>query len=83
LIYSIELFQLILLTLIFLLYCTDKNTLSRTIFLGNVFVILFRELGTFNVELLADYLKNYFSSLYTLYIQNIYERFKKLLILIY
>lgn len=81
--WPIELFQAVLLTLIFSLYRTDKSALSRAMLLRSSFITLLRELGAFNAELLADHLKTHFSGTFAPYTLNMREKFKRLLVSTY
>jgi hypothetical protein len=81
--WPIELFQAILLTLIFSLYRTDKSALSRAMLLRSAFITLLREIGAFNAKLLADHLKPHFSGTYAPYTLSMRETFKRLLALTY
>jgi hypothetical protein len=81
--WPIELFQVVLLTLIFSLYRTDKSALSRAMLLRSAFITLLREIGAFNAELLADHLKLHFSGPFAPYTISMREKFKRLLALTY
>ncbi|KAK9319149.1 hypothetical protein V1517DRAFT_61441 [Lipomyces orientalis] len=81
--WPIELFQAVLLTLIFSLYRTDKSTLSRATLLRSAFITRLRDIGAFNAELLADHLKAHFSGIYAPYTLSMREKFKRLLALTY
>lgn len=79
--WPIELFQTVLLTLIFSLYRTDKSTLSRAMLLRSTFITLLRELGVPDGEKFAAHLKTYYSGTYTPYTLAMREAFKRLLVL--
>ncbi|KAK9235801.1 hypothetical protein V1525DRAFT_251641 [Lipomyces kononenkoae] len=81
--WPIELFQAVLLTLIFSLYRTDKSALSRAMLLRGAFITLLREIGAFNAELLAGHLQTHFSGTYAPYTLSMREKFKRLLALTY
>ena len=81
--WPIELFQAVLLTLIFSLYRTDKSALSRAMLLRSVFITRLREIGAFNAELLADHLRTHFSGTYAPYTLSMRENFRRLLALTY
>lgn len=81
--WPIELFQATLLTLIFSLYRTDKNSLSKSMFLRSVFVTILRDTGIFEGDILAAHLKNHFSGAYAPYTLSMREQFTRLLALTY
>lgn len=81
--WPVELFQTVLLTLIFTLYRTDKSALSRTVHLRSTFITLLRELGAFDAQILADHLKTHFSGTYAPYVISMRERLLRLLGLTY
>ena len=79
--WPIELFQAVLLTLIFSLYRTDKSALSKAMLLRSTFIVLLRDLGAFNFELLTAHLKTHINGSYTPYMLSIREKFKRVLAL--
>lgn len=81
--WPIELFQAVLLTLIFSLYRADKSVLAKAMHLRSAFITSLRELGAFKTESLADHLKTYFSGAYAPYTLSMRERFKRLLAFTY
>ncbi|KAH8694176.1 hypothetical protein BGW36DRAFT_430196 [Talaromyces proteolyticus] len=81
--WPIELFQAVLLTLIFSLYRTDKSALSRAKLLRSTFITILRDLGAFNAEPLIKHLQTHFSGTYAPYTLNMREKFKRLLVWTY
>lgn len=81
--WPIELFQSVLLTLVFSLHRTEKSALSRAMLLRSAFITVLRELGAFNAETSADHLRTYFSGTFAPYTLSMRERFKRLLVLTY
>lgn len=78
--WPIELFETVLLTLIFSLYRTDKSALSRAMLLRSTFITILRELGVLDGEKFAAHLKTYYSGTYTPYVLAMREAFKRLLV---
>lgn len=81
--WPIELFQAVLLTLIFSLYHADKRALSRAMLLRGAFITLLREIGALNAEILGDHLQSHFSGTFAPYTMSMRERFKRLVALTY
>jgi Fungal specific transcription factor domain len=81
--WPLELFQAVLLTLIFSLYRTDKRALSKVKLLRSTFITILRELGAFDSETLADHLETYFGGSYVPYTLSMHEQFKRLLVSTY
>lgn len=81
--WPIELFQAVLLSLIFSLYRTDKSALSRAMLLRGAFITFLREMGVFNGRLLGDHLKRHFSGVYAPYTLSMREKFTRLIALTY
>ncbi|EED22985.1 hypothetical protein TSTA_064520 [Talaromyces stipitatus ATCC 10500] len=81
--WPIEVFQAVLLTLIFSLYRTDKVALSRAMLLRSGFITILRELEAFNAEKLATHLQTYYSGSYAPYTIARREQFRRLLVSTY
>lgn len=81
--WPIELFQTVILTLIFSLYRTDKSVLSKAMLLRSTFITLLRELGILDGEKFSAHLKTYYSGTYAPYTLSMREKFKRLLVSTY
>ncbi|OKL63656.1 hypothetical protein UA08_00073 [Talaromyces atroroseus] len=81
--WPIELFQAVILTLIFSLYRTDKTALSRAMLLRSTFITFLRELGAFDAEILASHLKTHYSGTFAPYTLSMREHLTRLLALTY
>lgn len=79
--WPIELFQTVLLTLVFSLYRTDKSALSRAKLLRSTFITLLRDLGVLDGEKFAAHLKKHYTGTYTPYTLAMREKLKRLLVL--
>ncbi|RAO69768.1 uncharacterized protein BHQ10_005780 [Talaromyces amestolkiae] len=79
--WPIELFQTVLLTLVFSLYRTDKRALSRAKLLRSTFITLLRDLGVLDGEKFTAHLKTHYTGTYTPYTLAMREKLKRLLVL--
>ncbi|OJJ42562.1 hypothetical protein ASPZODRAFT_20332 [Penicilliopsis zonata CBS 506.65] len=81
--WPIDLFQAVLLTLVFSLYRTDESVLSSAMLLRATFISRLREIGAFNAEQLVTHLQTHFSGTYAPYTLSMREKFRRLLALTY
>ncbi|KAF2724018.1 hypothetical protein K431DRAFT_263120 [Polychaeton citri CBS 116435] len=77
--WPIELFQTVLLTMIFSLHRINEGALSRVMLLRGAFISLLRQIGAFDPEMLANHLHTHFSGTYAPYTFSMREKFKRML----
>lgn len=77
--WPLELFQAILITLVFSLYRTDQRSVTRAMHLHATFITHLRQTQAFKAEVLAHHLRTHFTGSFTPYTLSIREQFKRLL----